>query len=194
MQIKDKTDELLVKEFIAGSHNSFNLLFNRHKDKIFSYIMYLVKDNDTANDVFQDTFLKAINTLKSGNYKEEGKFIQWIMRIAHNLVIDHFRKGKKFPTIESNDESDVFDFLNFYEQSIEDKIIEQQISNDVRSLIDKLPPEQKEVLIMRHYLEMSFKDIADRTGVSINTALGRMRYAVINLRKMIKGKEFILSK
>lgn len=194
MQTIEKSDELLVKEFIAGSQYSFNILFNRHKEKLFSYIMYLIKDTNTANDVFQDTFLKAINTLKSGNYKEEGKFIQWIMRIAHNLVIDHFRKNKKFPLIESNDESDVFDFINLYEQSIEDKLIDEQIYKNVRQLIEKLPPEQKEVLVMRHYLELSFKEIADKTGVSINTALGRMRYAILNIRKIIKDKESVLTR
>lgn len=194
MQFTDKSDELLVKEFIAGSQNAFNILFLRHKDKVFSYIMYLVKDVETTEDVFQDTFFKVINTLKSGTYKEEGKFLQWVMRISHNLVIDFFRKGKKYPMIESNDENDVFDYLNFSEPSIEDTMIDQQISTDVRRLVDNLPPEQKEVLIMRHYLDMSFKDIADRTGISINTALGRMRYAIINLRKMIKNKEQILMK
>jgi RNA polymerase sigma-70 factor (ECF subfamily) len=153
-----------------------------------------VKDHETAQDVFQDTFFKVINTLKSGTYKEEGKFIQWVMRIAHNLVIDFFRKGKKFPTIEPKDENDVFDFLDMAEPSIEDIMIDEQISYNVRRLVDQLPPEQKEVLIMRHYLDMSFKDIAERTGVSINTALGRMRYAIINLRKLIKNKEHVLMK
>jgi len=190
----EKTDESLVKEFISGSQNAFNDLLYRHKDKIFSYILYLVKDHETAQDIFQDTFFKVINTLKSGTYKEEGKFIQWVMRISHNLVIDFFRKGKKFPTIESKDENDVFEFLDMSEPSVEDIMIDEQISYNVRRLVEQLPPEQKEVLIMRHYMDMSFKEIADRTNVSINTALGRMRYAVINLRKMIKGKESILMK
>jgi len=192
MHTTERSDEHLVKEFIDGSQNAFNLLMNRHREKVYSYIFYLVKDADSAQDVFQDTFFKVINTLKSGSYKEEGKFIQWVMRIAHNLVIDLFRKGKKFPTIESNDENDVFNFLDFSEPSVEDLMISDQISYNVRRLVDQLPPEQKEVLIMRHYMDMSFKDIADRTDVSINTALGRMRYAIINLRKMIKGKESVL--
>ena len=152
----------------------------------------MVKDHDTAQDVFQDTFFKVINTLKSGSYKEEGKFIQWVMRISHNLVIDFFRKGKKFPTIDAKDDTDVFEFLDMSEPSIEDIMIDEQISYNIRRLVDQLPPEQKEVLIMRHYMDMSFKDIADRTDVSINTALGRMRYAVINLRKMIKDRESVL--
>ncbi len=194
MHTTEKSDEHLVKEFIAGSHVAFNALLNRHKDKVYSYILFLVKDAESAQDVFQDTFFKVINTLKSGTYKEEGKFIQWVMRISHNLVIDLFRKGKKFPTIESNDENDVFEFLNFSEPSVEDQMIDEQISYNVRRLIDQLPPEQREVLIMRHYLDMSFKEIADRTDVSINTALGRMRYAIINLRKMIRNRESVLMK
>lgn len=194
MHSTEKTDEQLVQEFIAGSQSAFNDLLNRHRDKIFSYILYLVKDFETAQDVFQDTFFKVINTLKSGTYKEEGKFIQWVMRISHNLVIDFFRKGKKYPTIESKDENDVFDFIDMLEPSVEDIMIEEQISSNVRRLVEQLPPEQKEVLIMRHFLDMSFKDIAERTNVSINTALGRMRYAIINLRKMIKGKESVLMK
>jgi len=194
MYLAEKSDEGLVKDFIAGSQNAFNELLSRHKDKVFSYILYLVKDHDTAQDVFQDTFFKVINTLKSGAYKEEGKFIQWVMRISHNLVIDFFRKGKKFPTIDSKDDTDVFEFLDMAEPSIEDILIEEQISYNIRRLVDQLPPEQKEVLIMRHYMDMSFKDIADRTSVSINTALGRMRYAIINLRKMIKDRESVLMK
>jgi RNA polymerase sigma-70 factor (ECF subfamily) len=194
MHHAEKTDEHLVQEFISGSQNAFNEILNRHKDKVFSYILYLVKDFETAQDVFQDTFFKVINTLKSGTYKEEGKFIQWVMRISHNLVIDFFRKGKKYPTIESKDENDVFEFIDMLEPSVEDLMIEEQISNNVRRLVEQLPPEQKEVLIMRHYMDMSFKEIADRTNVSINTALGRMRYAIINLRKMIKGKESVLMK
>jgi RNA polymerase sigma-70 factor, ECF subfamily len=194
MHTTEKSDEYLVKEFIAGSHNAFNLLLSRHREKVYSYILFLVKDAETAHDVFQDTFFKVINTLKSGSYKEEGKFIQWVMRISHNLVIDLFRKGKKFPTIESNDENDVFDFLDFSEPSVEDLMISEQINYNVRRLVDQLPPEQKEVLIMRHYMDMSFKDIAERTDVSINTALGRMRYAIINLRKMVKDRESVLMK
>lgn len=192
MHTAEKSDELLVREFITGSQIAFNDLLSRHKDKVFSYILYLVKDHETAQDIFQDTFFKVINTLKSGTYKEEGKFIQWVMRISHNLVIDFFRKGKKYPTIESKDENDVFEFLDMMEPSVEDLIIEEQISSNVRRLVEQLPPEQKEVLIMRHYMDMSFKDIAERTNVSINTALGRMRYAIINLRKMIKGREHVL--
>ena len=169
-------------------------IVNCHKDRVYSYILYMIKDVENAEDIFQDTFLKVINTLKSGTYKEEGKFIQWVLRISHNLVIDYFRKGKRFQTIESNDDSDVFDFINLSEPSIEDTIIKEQIYSDLRKLIAKLPPEQKEVLIMRHYADMSFKEISERTNTSINTALGRMRYALMNIRKMIEGKESLLLK
>jgi len=190
----EKSDDILIREFIAGSQQSFTILLNRHKDRVYSYILYMIKDVENAEDIFQDTFLKVINTLKSGTYKEEGKFIQWVLRISHNLVIDYFRKGKRFQTIESNDDSDVFDFINLSEPSIEDTIIKEQIYSDLRKLIAKLPPEQKEVLIMRHYADMSFKEISERTNTSINTALGRMRYALMNIRKMIEGKESLLLK
>ena len=153
----------------------------------------LVKDKELAEDIFQDTFYKVIITLKSGNYKEEGKFLSWIMRIAHNLVIDFFRKDKKIPVIENNDEYDIFNTIKIYDESYEEKIIKEQIDNDVKKLIDYLPEEQKEVLIMRHYKELSFKEIADLTNVSINTALGRMRYALINMRKIIDEKQIVLS-
>jgi RNA polymerase sigma-70 factor (ECF subfamily) len=154
----------------------------------------VVKNKQHADDIFQDTFIKVIHTLRSGSYKEEGKFIQWVMRIAHNLVIDHFRKSRRIPIVESlNGEGNVLDNLRVYDDSIEDRIINEQIHNDVRSLIEYLPPEQRDVLVMRHYADMSFKDIAEQTDVSINTALGRMRYALINLRKMIEKKEIILS-
>jgi RNA polymerase sigma factor (sigma-70 family) len=154
----------------------------------------VVKDDQLADDIFQDTFIKVINTIRSGSYKEEGKFIQWVMRIAHNLIIDHFRRAKRIPVISnSNDEYDIFDMVRITDPSIEEQIITDQIHDDVRTLIELLPDEQKEVLVMRHYSNMSFKEIADATDVSINTALGRMRYALINLRKIIKEKNLILS-
>jgi RNA polymerase sigma-70 factor (ECF subfamily) len=155
----------------------------------------VVKDKQLADDIFQDTFIKVINTVRSGAYKEEGKFIQWVMRIAHNLIIDYFRKSKRIPVVENdNDDFDIFDTIKFTDPSIEEQMITDQIHDDVRKLIELLPPEQKEVLFMRHYSEMSFKDIAEQTDVSINTALGRMRYALINLRKLIKEKNVILTK
>lgn len=154
----------------------------------------VIKDKQSADDIFQDTFIKVIFTLRSGTYKEEGKFIQWVMRIAHNLVIDYFRKAKRLPVVESqNDDYNILDNLSIYDESVEDKIITEQVHQGIRDMIEYLPAEQREVLVMRHYADMSFKDIAEQTDVSINTALGRMRYALINLRKMMEKKEIKLS-
>ena len=188
------SDQELIRLFIAGDHNALESLINRHQRKLFSYIMLIVKDKHLAEDVFQDTFIKIINTLRSGAYNEEGKFLPWAMRIAHNLIIDFFRKSKRMPFRENSEEYDLFETLKIYEDTIEDKIIIEQIHEDVKKLIEYLPEEQKEVLKMRHYMEMSFKDIAQQTDVSINTALGRMRYALINLRKLIQEKNIILTR
>ncbi|MEA3504796.1 MAG: sigma-70 family RNA polymerase sigma factor, partial [Bacteroidota bacterium] len=168
-------------------------LIKRHKDRVYTYILLIVKNTDVADDLFQDTFIKVINTLRSGKYKEEGKFLQWAMRIAHNLMIDHFRKSKRIPVMDNKyDDFDIFDTIEMKELSVEEKIIKQQIISDVRDLIEFLPDEQKEVLKMRHYADMSFKDIADQTEVSINTSLGRMRYALINMRKLIEERDLYL--
>jgi RNA polymerase sigma-70 factor (ECF subfamily) len=153
----------------------------------------IVKDKELSEDLFQDTFIKVINTIRSGAYKEEGKFIQWVMRIAHNLIIDHFRKAKRIPVVENSDDYNIFDRVRIPVESVEEVMITEQIHQDVKKLIDYLPKEQREVLVMRHYGDMSFKDIAEVTNVSINTALGRMRYALINLRKLVKDNELILS-
>ena len=188
------SDQELIGKYLSGNEKSLEKLIFRHKRKVFAYIMMVVKDDQVADDIFQDTFIKVINTIRSGSYKEEGKFIQWVMRIAHNLIIDHFRRNKRIPVINnSNDEFDIFDMVRITDPSIEEQIIMEQIFDDVRALIELLPEEQKEVLVMRHYSNMSFKEIADVTNVSINTALGRMRYALINLRKIVKDKNMILS-
>lgn len=188
------SDQELISNYLAGNEYSLEILINRHKQKVFSYILLVVRDKHLADDIFQDAFIKVINTLRSGVYKEEGKFIQWVMRISHNLIIDHYRKAKRFPAIEtSTEDGDVFDNLRIVDDSIEDRMIMDQIYEDVRKLIDYLPDEQRDVLMMRHYSDMSFKEIAEQTDVSINTALGRMRYALINLRKLIESKEIILS-
>ncbi len=188
------SDQELINRYLSGNQASLELLIHRHKNKVYSYILTVVKDKELADDIFQDTFIKVIFTLRSGTYQEEGKFIQWVMRIAHNLIIDFFRKSKRIPVVDnSNDEFDIFDTIKISDGSIEDRMINEQIHEDVRKLIECLPEEQKQVLIMRHYADMSFKDIAEQTDVSINTALGRMRYALINLRKMIKEKEIILT-
>ncbi|NCC71109.1 sigma-70 family RNA polymerase sigma factor [bacterium] len=193
MSYKDLTDQQLIDQYLEGKQICLEILIQRHKKKVFSYALMVLKDRQLAEDIFQDTFIKVINTLHSGSYKEEGKFLQWVMRIAHNLMIDHFRRAKRIPTVEGSDEYDIFETINVYEDNIEDKIIDEQIKKDVKRLIEFLPPEQKEVLIMRHYGDMSFKEIADQTNVSINTALGRMRYALINLRKLITNKEIVLT-
>jgi len=195
MKVVVINDKELIDRYLNGEISCLESLINRHKNRVFAYILMVVKDRQLADDIFQDTFIKVINTIKAGAYKEEGKFIQWVMRIAHNLIIDFFRKAKRIPVMENNIIGDfnIFDTISAKDHSIEEKIITEQIHNDVRSLIEYLPPEQKEVLYLRHYVGMSFKDIADQTDVSINTALGRMRYALINLRKMVKDKNIILT-
>ncbi len=187
------TDNELIAKYLDGNHQMLECLISRHQKKIFSYIIMIVKDKAIAEDIFQDTFIKVINTIRSGSYKEEGKFIQWAMRIAHNLTIDHFRWLKKIPTIENKDEYNIFDTIKIYDESIEEKMITEQIHADVKSLLEMLPDEQKEIIILRHYADMSFKDIAEHTNVSINTALGRMRYALINMRRIAKEKSIQLS-
>lgn len=187
-------DRELVESYKNGNVASFELLVERHQNKVYSYILMLVKDKQLADDIFQDTFLKIIRTIKAGAYKEEGKFIQFAMRIAHNLIIDHFRKSKRLPMAESvNKDFDLMETAKITDPSVEDAIITEQIYDDLRKMIEFLPDEQKEVLNMRMYADMSFKDIADATNVSINTALGRMRYALINLRKMVKEKNLTLT-
>ena len=188
-------DSQLIAEYLDGNQNSLEILIHRHKNRVFAYILMVVKDKQLADDIFQDTFIKVINTIQAGNYKEEGKFIQWVMRIAHNLIIDYFRKSKRIPVVDNDSyDFDIFDTIQFTDASVEEKMILDQIHKDVRELIEHLPKEQKEVLFMRHYTEMSFKDIAEQTDVSINTALGRMRYALINLRKLIKEKDIVLTR
>ncbi|MBR0323507.1 MAG: sigma-70 family RNA polymerase sigma factor [Bacteroidales bacterium] len=187
-------DKELVESYRNGNVASFELLVERHQNKVFSYILMLVKDRQLADDIFQDTFLKIIRTIKAGAYKEEGKFIQFAMRIAHNLVIDHFRKSNRLPMADSvNNEYSIIDNLKYTDRSVEEEMIEEQVYGDLRKMIELLPDEQKEVLNMRMYADMSFKEIADATNVSINTALGRMRYALINLRKMAKDYNLTLA-
>lgn len=194
MNAEATSEKELIRSYLSGNHSSLQTLIERHKQRLYSYIFLLVKDKQLADDVFQDTYVKVINTLKLGKYKEEGKFIQWVMRIAHNLVIDHFRKSKKIPFIDNNNsEYDIFDSVRFTDPSIEEQLVLNQIHSDVRKLLHYLPEEQKEVIYLRCYAGLSFKDIAEQTEVSINTALGRMRYALINLRKLIEEKRVILT-
>jgi RNA polymerase sigma-70 factor (ECF subfamily) len=182
-------DQNLVSLYIGGDEQAVEELLHRHQSKIFTSIYLLVKDQYLAEDIFQEAFIKVINTLRSGKYNEEGKFLPWVMRIARNLVIDHFRKEKRSPTITGADGSDILNYIQIHEESTEDRLLREQSHHDLRLLVQKLPDEQKEVLIMRHYCDLSFKEIADLTDVSINTALGRMRYALSNLRKMMNVKE-----
>ncbi len=177
------SDSQLVSLYQTGNEEAFDMLLHRHKSRIYTAIYMIVKDRYEAEDLLQDTFIKAVNTIKGGRYNEEGKFLPWISRIAHNLAIDRFRRNKRYPEVVLEDGSRIFDSMQFSEESYEAKQLLRDTRSRIRDLIKELPTEQKEVLIMRHYLEMSFQEIADRTGVSINTALGRMRYALINLRK-----------
>ena len=188
------SDKQLVDSYRNGNVASFELLVERHQNKVFSYILSLVRDRQLADDIFQDTFLKIIRTIKAGAYKEEGKFIQFAMRIAHNLIIDHFRKSQRLPMADSvNKDYDLIDNAKITDLSVEDRMVTEQVYDDIRKMIDFLPEEQREVLNMRMYADMSFKDIAEATNVSINTALGRMRYAIINLRKMAKENNLSLT-
>ncbi|MDX5585861.1 MAG: sigma-70 family RNA polymerase sigma factor [Aureibaculum sp.] len=193
MQKQKLDDSVLVSNYIGGSERSLEILVGRHKQRIYSFIYSKVLDRDVSEDIFQDTFIKVINTLKLGNYNEEGKFLPWVMRIAHNLVIDHFRKGNRMPSFKNTEEFDIFSVLSDSSLNAEKQIIKDQIHFDVRRIVDELPEDQKEVLIMRIYRDMSFKEISESTGVSINTALGRMRYALINLRKVIDKNNIILT-
>jgi RNA polymerase sigma factor (sigma-70 family) len=187
-------DNELVQRFIEGDQNSLEILIHRHKSRVYSYILLIVKNQELAEDIFQETFIKVIRSLKRGKYVENGKFISWVLRISHNLIIDHFRKEKLQGTV-SNDsmEVDIFNSQKFSEATIEDQIISDQILSEVKDLIKELPEDQQQVIYMRHYMGLSFKEIAEQTDVSINTALGRMRYALINLRKLIKQKNLILT-
>jgi RNA polymerase sigma-70 factor (ECF subfamily) len=192
IKIQSISDQELVSQYINGHELSLEELIRRHKSKIYTSIYLLVKDSYLAEDIFQDTFIKVINTLKAGRYNEEGKFLPWVIRIAHNLVIDHFRKIKRTPVVTTGEGFDIFEVIEFNDESAEEKIIREQTYQDLRKFIHHLPSEQKEVLIMRHYGDLSFKEISDITGVSINTALGRMRYALNNLRKMMLSRELSL--
>lgn len=186
------TDHELINSFIAGNVNALEVLVLRHKDKLYTSILFLVKDKYLAEDIFQDVFIRIIDTIRGGRYTEEGKFLPWAMRIAHNLCVDHFRKVKRTPTIKTGEDQDIFEVLNFTEESAEDKMMKKQSHNRVRDMLDQLPEDQREVIILRHYADMSFKEIAATTNCSINTALGRMRYGLINLRKMMVQKQIAL--
>jgi RNA polymerase sigma-70 factor (ECF subfamily) len=186
-------DALLVQDYVAGNEEALATLIKRHESKIYGFIYSKVSDRDVSNDIFQDTFIKVIKTLKSNSYNEEGKFLPWVMRISHNLVIDYFRKNKKMPMYRETEEFSVFSIMTDDSLTIENQLIAEQVELDIQKLIEELPEDQKEVLIMRMYKDMSFKEISEITGVSINTSLGRMRYALMNLRKVIDKHQIILT-
>jgi RNA polymerase sigma-70 factor (ECF subfamily) len=187
-----QSDNELIQRYVNGDENALAYLLNKYQRKIFSFVMMRVKDRALAEDIFQDTFLKVIDSLKSGKYNEEGKFLPWVMMISHNLCMDHFRRNKRMPTIVDSDGKDILNVLRFAEESREDIMIRNQTIRQVKDMIELLPADQKEVLILRHYADLSFKEIAEMTGTNINTALGRMRYALLNLRKMIGEKTMVI--
>lgn len=188
------TDYDLVKQFIDGNQDSIDVLITKHRDRVYTYIYLIVKNHQLSEDLFQDTFIKVIRSLRLGKYQDNGKFLAWVLRIAHNLIIDHFRKEKQNNTFSKDDyELDIFNSQKFCEENYEDKLIRNQIHSDIRDLVEELPDDQKEVVVLRHYKGLSFKEIANQTDVSINTALGRMRYALINMRKAIEERNLSLT-
>jgi RNA polymerase sigma factor (sigma-70 family) len=191
---KLNSDYELIQQFIKGDHSCFEEIIHRHKKKVYSYISLYIRDQALVEDIFQDTFLKVIQSVRAGKYQDNGKFVSWVMRIAHNLIIDHFRRLKQMNTMSNDDyESDLFNSKKLTDDNIEDIIVKVQIRKDVRRLIGHLPDDQREVVILRHYAGLSFKEIAEITDVSINTALGRMRYALINMRKIMEEKKINLT-
>ena len=190
--LRTKTDHELIQNFQDGDLNALETLVLRHKDKMYTSILFLVKDKYLAEDIFQDVLIKIIDTIRGGRYTEEGKFLPWAMRIAHNLCVDHFRKIKRTPTIKTSDDRDIFEVINFTEEGADEKMMKRQSHEKVRQMLDLLPEDQREVIVLRHYADLSFKEIASLTNCSINTALGRMRYGLINLRKMMTQKKIAL--
>jgi RNA polymerase sigma factor (sigma-70 family) len=186
------TDQQLIHLYVDGDADALATIVMRYKEKIFTSIYLLVKDRYLAEDIFQEVFIKVIDTLKAGKYTDEGKFLPWAMRIAHNMCVDHFRKVKRTPTIKTSDDKDIFEVLNFSEPGADHRMMASQSHDRVRKLVDMLPEDQREVIILRHYADLSFKEISDLTNCSINTALGRMRYGLINLRKMMTEKQIAL--
>lgn len=186
------TDQQLIHLYVNGDNDAFSTIILRYKEKIFTSIYLLVKDRYLAEDFFQEVFIKVIDTLRAGKYTDEGKFLPWAMRIAHNMCVDHFRKVKRTPTIKTSDDKDIFEVLNFFEPGADQKMIANQSHDRVRRMVDMLPEDQREVIILRHYADLSFKEISALTNCSINTALGRMRYGLINLRKMMTEKQITL--
>ena len=193
MNLQQLNDKELILNYLEGNQKAFETLLNRHRNKIYTSIYLFVKDSDLAEDIFQDVFIKIIDTLRKGKYNHEGKFLQWAMRISYNMCVDHFRRSKRRTKVSATETFDIFDVLETKEENMETRIIKSQLHTKVRQLVDQLPAEQREVVILRHYADMSFKEISQLTRVSINTALGRMRYALINMRKMVNDRELLAS-
>lgn len=191
MDVQKLTDQELIKTYLNGHDKAFEVLLKRHQEKIYTSIYLFVKDSEKANDIFQDVFIKIVDTLRKGKYNHEGKFLQWAMRISYNMCVDNFRRNKRRTKVSATETFDIFDVLESKDENMESKMIKSQMHQRVRKLVDQLPPEQKEVVILRHYADMSFKEISQLTRVSINTALGRMRYALINMRKMANERELV---
>ncbi len=191
MDVQKLTDRELIKTYLNGHDKAFEVLLKRHKDKIYTSIYLFVKDTEKANDIFQDVFIKIVDTLRRGKYNHEGKFLQWAMRISYNMCVDNFRRNKRRTKVSATETFDIFDVLESKDENMEATMIKSQMHQRVRKLVDQLPPEQKEVVILRHYADMSFKEISQLTRVSINTALGRMRYALINMRKLANERELV---
>jgi len=192
MQSGNLSDDKLVELYLAGEESALGELLNRHKDRIYTYIYLFVRDTHTAEDLLQETFIKVIDKLRSGKYQEQNKFLPWISRVAYNLCIDYYRREKRMPKVITRDGFDIFSVLKFSETGAEGKVMESEFSGRVRKLLEYLPEEQREVVVLRHYMDMNFREIAEMTGVNINTALGRMRYALINLRKLMETKKITI--
>lgn len=190
------TDDQLVSAFASGDNQAFDVLLGRHKTRLYNYIIRIIRDEDLANDIFQEAFMKVITTIKQGRYTPDGKFVSWLTRIAHNIIIDHYRADKGYAVVSADaaEDKDLLNRMDLAEETIEDLLVANTIRDDIRAMIRRLPREQRQVLAMRYYRDLSFKEIAERTGVSINTALGRMRYAIINLRRYIEQTHLVLTK
>ena len=192
-KVLDLTDNELIQSFQEGNTRAFDALLDRHQERIYNTILFMVKDSYLAEDLIQEIFIKIIDNLKQRKYNEEGKFLPWALRISHNFCVDHFRKVKRTPTIKTSDDQDLFEVINHSDHSADYKMTRKQTHQNIQQLVDLLPEEQREIIVLRHYANLSFKEIADKTNVSINTALGRMRYALINLRRMIEENQIVLS-
>lgn len=193
MNVSSMSDQSLIASYREGDDSAINILIERHRKRVYNYILMLVKDSNVADDIFQELFIKVLNSIRADKYSDSGKFVSWVLRIAHNMVIDHFRAKSQRVMVSTDTEYSILNNKSLVENTVEDKIIVEQTEKDVRKLVDFLPLEQKEVVIMRHYLGLSFKEIAEQTGVSINTALGRMRYALLNLRKLMVDNNITLT-